>query len=81
MTYRRSPVLKKIGPFATALRQALEADARRPRRERRTARKLHAQLQADILDVERFEPLSATETIPPQSLANREHLTAVAAPG
>jgi transposase-like protein len=47
MTYRRSPVPKKMGPIATVLRQALEADARRPRRERRTAQKLQPQLQAD----------------------------------
>jgi transposase len=47
MAYRRAPAPKKLGPFEAALRQALEADARRPRRERRTARKLYAQLQAD----------------------------------
>jgi transposase len=47
MKYRRSPTPKKIDPFETALRQALETDARRPRRERRTARKLYAQLQAE----------------------------------
>jgi len=47
MTYQRAPVPTKIGPFETPLRQALEADARRPRRERRTAQKLHAQLQAE----------------------------------
>ena len=46
MIYRRSAGPKKIGPFELALRQALETDARRPRRERRTARKLYAQLQA-----------------------------------
>ena len=45
MTYRRSPAPKKMGPFEAALRQALEADARRPRRERRTARKLYAQIR------------------------------------
>jgi transposase len=44
MRYRRPAAKKKIGPFAPALREALEADARRPRRERRTARKLYAQL-------------------------------------
>ncbi len=47
LAYRRPPAPKKIGPFETALREALETDARRSRRERRTARKLHAQLQAD----------------------------------
>jgi len=45
MQYRRRPGPRKIGPYATALRQALEADARRPRRERRTAGKLYAQLR------------------------------------
>jgi transposase-like protein len=47
MRHRRAPAPKKLGPFEAALRQALEADARRPRRERRTARKLYAQLQAE----------------------------------
>ena len=46
MQYRRPPAPKKITPFEGALRQAVEADARRPRHERRTARKLYAQLQA-----------------------------------
>jgi transposase-like protein len=45
MKYQRAVAPKKIGPYEAVLRQALEADARRPRRERRTARKLHAQLQ------------------------------------
>ena len=45
MQYRRRPGPRKIGPYAAALRQALEADARRPRRERRTAGKLYAQLR------------------------------------
>ena len=44
--YRRSAGPKKIGPYETWLREALAADARRPRRERRTARKLYAQVQA-----------------------------------
>ena len=46
MQYRRPPASKKIGPNEAALRQAVEADIRRPRHERRTARKLYAQLQA-----------------------------------
>jgi transposase len=45
MTYRRSAIAKKIGPYEAVLREALAVDARRPRRERRTARKLYAQLQ------------------------------------
>jgi transcriptional regulator with XRE-family HTH domain len=45
MKYRRAPTLKKIGPYEAVLRDALAADARRPRRERRTARKLYAQLR------------------------------------
>jgi transposase len=45
MRYRRSTAPKKIGPYEARLRDALAADARRPRRERRTARKLYAQLR------------------------------------
>jgi transposase len=45
MRYQRAPGPKKIGPYEAVLREALAADARRPRRERRTARKLYAQLQ------------------------------------
>jgi transposase len=46
MQYRRPAGPKKIGPYETWLREALAADVRRSRRERRTARKLYAQLQA-----------------------------------
>ena len=46
MRYRRSAGPRKIGPYEAVLQEALAADARRPRRERRTARKLYAQLQA-----------------------------------
>src|SRR6516165_8546642 len=45
--YRRSEVTTKLTPFAAALTKALETDAHRPRRERRTARALHAQLKAE----------------------------------
>lgn len=45
MKYRRAAGPKKIGPYEAGLREALAADARRPRRERRTARKHYAQLQ------------------------------------
>ena len=45
--YRRSEVATKLTPFAAALTKALETDAQRPRRERRTARALHAQLKAE----------------------------------
>jgi transcriptional regulator with XRE-family HTH domain len=45
MAYRRVAAPKKIGPYEAWLRDALAADARRPRRERRTARKLLAQLR------------------------------------
>jgi transposase len=44
--YRRHKLSTKLTPFAAALIKALEADAYRPRRERRTARALHAQLKA-----------------------------------
>jgi len=46
MQYRRVAAPKKIGPYESWLRDALATDARRPRRERRTALKLYAQLQA-----------------------------------
>jgi transposase len=45
MKYQRAGGPKKIGPYEAGLREALAADARRPRRERRTARKLYLQLQ------------------------------------
>src|SRR5690348_5370836 len=45
MQYRRAAAPKKIGPHEATLREALATDARRPRRERRTARKLYRQLQ------------------------------------
>lgn len=35
----------KLAPFEAQLRQALEADARRPKRDRRTALALHAELK------------------------------------
>ncbi|MCA9233402.1 MAG: IS21 family transposase, partial [Planctomycetales bacterium] len=47
MKYRREPVAKKLDAHVDWLRRALEADARRPRKERRTALRLFAQLQAE----------------------------------
>jgi transposase-like protein len=44
--YRRGEVTTKLTPFVAVLTKALEIDAYRPRRERRTARALHAQLKA-----------------------------------
>jgi transposase len=44
--YRRGKMPTKLTPFAQALQEALKADAHRPRQERRTARALHAELQA-----------------------------------
>jgi len=44
--YRRGPQPRKLTAFEEAIRQALRADARRPKRERRTARALHAELKA-----------------------------------
>jgi transcriptional regulator with XRE-family HTH domain len=46
MIYRRVASPKKISPYEATLRDALAADARRPRRERRTALKLLTQLRA-----------------------------------
>ncbi|WP_411888381.1 IS21 family transposase [Hydrocarboniphaga effusa] len=45
MKYRRPAGPKKITDHEQWLRKALEADSRRPRREQRTALKLHAQLK------------------------------------
>jgi transposase len=45
--YRRGEVPKKLTPFVAVLTKALEIDAHRPKRERRTARALHAQLKAE----------------------------------
>lgn len=45
MKYRREPGPKKLDPHIEWLRRALETDARRPRKERRTALKLFAQLR------------------------------------
>ena len=47
MTYRREVRPKKLDGFLDWLRHALEIDARRPRKERRTALRLFAQLQAE----------------------------------
>jgi transposase len=44
--YLRRAMPTKLAPFAEALQQALKADAHRPKRERRTARALHAELKA-----------------------------------
>jgi transposase len=44
--YRRPAVPTKLTPFVEAVQQALLADARRPKKERRTARALHEQLKA-----------------------------------
>ncbi len=44
--YRRREMPSKLAPFVEALDKALKADGHRPRHERRTARALHAELQA-----------------------------------
>ncbi len=44
--YRREAAPNKLSPFVATLTQALKADAHRPRHERRTARALFVQLQA-----------------------------------
>jgi transposase len=44
--YRRQSADSKIAPYAERLLKMLETDARRPKRERRTALKLHAELKA-----------------------------------
>jgi len=44
--YRRWPLRTKLTPFQQIVKQALKADARRPKRDRRTARMLYAELKA-----------------------------------
>lgn len=44
--YRRSQVQGKLAPFHAVVVQALEADARRPKRDRRTAKALYTELKA-----------------------------------
>ena len=46
MAYRREAGAKKLDGYRDWLIEALETDARRPRKERRTALRLFAQLQA-----------------------------------
>ena len=48
--YRRQAGVTKIGPYAAQLIKMLEVDARRPKRDRRTALKLHAELKAQGFD-------------------------------
>ena len=48
--YRRIPRGSKLSPYYEQLRQALEADALRPKRERRTALALLSQLRAQGFD-------------------------------
>ena len=44
--YRRTPRPSKLTAFHEALQQALKADAHRPKRDRRTARALYAEIKA-----------------------------------
>ena len=44
--YRREARPNKLSAFEATLKQALTADARRPKHERRTARALHAEIKA-----------------------------------
>jgi len=44
--YRRPPVSIKLAPFVGAVQQALLVDARRPKKERRTAKAVYAQIVA-----------------------------------
>ena len=48
--YRRQVQSNKLTPFVEAIKQALKADARRPRHERRTAKALYAQIRAEGYD-------------------------------
>ena len=42
--YRRESVPGKLAPFVEAVKQALEVDAHRPRKQRRTAKALHKEI-------------------------------------
>src|SRR3954463_10048141 len=42
--YRRTAMPGKLAPFAEAVEQALQADAHRPRKDRRTAKALHKEI-------------------------------------
>ena len=44
--YRRGEMPNKLDAFEEAIKQALKADARRPKHERRTARALYAEIKA-----------------------------------
>jgi len=44
--YRREPVATKLTPFVEAIKQALQADAHRPKKERRTAKALLKEIGA-----------------------------------
>jgi len=46
LKYRRVPRPTKLTPFHEAIKQALKADAHRPKRERRTALALHKEVKA-----------------------------------
>ena len=48
--YRRQAQPNKLTPFVETIKQALKADARRPRHERRTAKALYAQIKAEGYD-------------------------------
>ena len=54
--YRRVRAPGKIEPFAAQLIKALETDARRPKRDRRTALKLYAELKAAGAAISRAKP-------------------------
>ena len=45
--YRRKPVCKILAPYAERLFRALEVDSRRPKRDRRTAKKLFEEIRAE----------------------------------
>jgi len=45
--YQRAERANKLAPYEETIKQALKADARRPRHERRTARALYVQIQAE----------------------------------
>ena len=64
--YRHEVRPNKLSAFEATLRQALTADARRPKQERRTARALHAEIKAaGKMAAVALKPATATEAVLP----------------
>ena len=73
MAYRREPGPRLIDPFAPWLARALETDAGKPRKQRRTALRLYEQIQAQGWEG-RGTPRSSSSLLPEASAADRGRL-------